>query len=98
MKLKDYCPGLYILTNDAVSAKMKVYDYEDYSNWGKVKDYKDVVITHVMLRATRKGAYYIIKYFVVGVNEELRKDNIMDFKVNGKSLKSYLENLKAEVA
>ena len=64
-------------------AEMKIHDGWKYTGW------KIVVINTVMLRATRKGGYYIIKY-----DDDCRCDIINYFRINGKSLKSYLAGIK----
>lgn len=81
MKIKDYAPGIYTLIKEPIIAEIKVYDYYcAHIGW------QAVVITRVMLRATRKCGYYIIKY-----NNDSRCDCINNFRVDGKNLKSYLK-------
>lgn len=78
LSINDYGCGIYTLFKGELPAQMKIYDGWTHTGW------QDVLINHVMLRQRDKTGYYIIK------GDFGRIDCINDFRVNGKSLKSYL--------
>jgi len=82
MKIDDYGYGLYILLDEPVVAEMKIYDGWDHVGWEKT------IIEKVFLRRTDRAGYYIVK-----LADGDRVDRINDFRVGGKSLKSYLEKI-----
>jgi len=77
MELKDFARGLYVWDVN-MPGKVKVYDREYF-------------IKTVMVRATDRDAYYIIKFRYLKDGVEDRIDCINEFRINGKTLKSFLE-------
>jgi len=87
MELKDFARGLYVWDVN-MPGKVKVYDRE-YT--GAFIGWEDVFIKTVMVRATDRDAYYIIKFRYLKDGVEDRIDCINEFRINGKTLKSFLE-------
>lgn len=86
VELKDFARGLYVWEVNK-RGRVKVYDGWEHVGW------EDVLIKKVMVRATNKSAYYIIKFRYLKDGVEDRIDCINDFRINDMALKRYLEKI-----